>query len=79
LRIDQLRPAPTAAEPLEIPPELLDSVVRHQAHLAALIASLRDAGLREDMVESSVRTLIDSYADELTLAIRQMMKDPYHG
>ncbi|HEX8553650.1 MAG TPA: hypothetical protein VF695_02985 [Sphingomonas sp.] len=79
MRIDQLRPAPTAAEPLEIPPELLDSVVRHQAHLAALIASLRDAGLREDMVESSVRTLIDSYADELTLAIRQMMKDPYHG
>lgn len=79
MRIDQLHPTPTAAEPLEIPAELLDSVVRHQAHLAALIASLRAAGLQEDMVEASVRTLVDSYADELTVAIRGMMKDQHHG
>lgn len=79
MRIDQLHPTPTAAEPLEIPAELLDSVARHQAHLAALIASLRAAGLQEDMVEASVRTLVDSYADELTVAIRGMVKGQHHG
>lgn len=79
MRIDQLRPMPTAAEPLEIPAELLDSVHRHQAHLAALIASLQAAGLQEDMIEVSVRTLVDSYADELTLAIRAMVKVQCRG
>ena len=79
MRIDQLNPTPTAAEPLEIPPELLDSVIRHQAHLAALVASLHAAGVSEDMVESSVRVLIDSYAEELTVAIRQMMKGQHHA
>lgn len=74
VRINELHPTPTKAEPLEIPAELLDSVVRHQNHLAALIASLRDAGLDEQTVEASVRTLVDSYADELTVAIRGMMK-----
>jgi hypothetical protein len=79
VRIDQLRPIPTAAAPLEIPAELLHSVSRHQAHLAALIASLQAAGLQDDMIETSVRTLVDSYADELTTAIRAMAKDPRHG
>jgi hypothetical protein len=79
VRIDQLNPTPSGAEPLEIPPELLESVMRHQAHLAALIASMRAAGLQEDMVDASVRTLIDSYADELTIAVRGMMKSPHHG
>lgn len=79
MRIDQLRPTPTAAEPLEIPAELLESVQRHQAHLAALIASLQAAGLQEDMVDASVRSLVDSYADELTLAIRSMMLDQHRG
>jgi hypothetical protein len=74
VRIDQLDPTPSGAEPLEIPPELLESVMRHQVHLAALIASMRAAGLQEDMVDISVRTLIDSYADELTIAIRGMVK-----
>ena len=79
MRIDQLSPTPTAAEPLEIPQELMESVGRHQIHLAALIASLQAAGLQEDMVEASVRTLVDSYADELTVAVRGMMKEPRHG
>lgn len=79
MRIDQLRPTPTAAEPLEIPAELLDSVHRHQAHLAALIASLQAAGLQENMIDTSVRSLVDSYADELTLAIRAMVKDQHRG
>ena len=79
MRIDQLRPTPTAAEPLEIPAELLDSVVRHQAHLAALLATLQAAGHQEQTIETSIRALIDSYADELTVAIRAMMKDRQHG
>jgi hypothetical protein len=79
MRIDQLDPTPSSAEPLEIPPELLESVQRHQTHLAALIASLRAAGVGEDVVETSVRTLVDSYADDLTVAIRSMMGEPHHG
>ncbi len=75
MRIDQLQPRPSAAEPLEIPVELLGSVTRHQAHLAQLIGSLKAAGLQDDMIESSVRMLVDSYADELTAAIRSMAKD----
>jgi hypothetical protein len=77
VRIDELEPPPTCAEPLEIPAELLESVSRHQANLAGLVRSLRAAGLDEEMVEKSVRTLIDSYADELTAAIRSMMKDQH--
>lgn len=73
MRIDQLEPAPTAAEPLEIPAELLASVQRHQAHLSALIASMRAAGVDGSTIEASVRTLVDSYADELTTVIRGMM------
>lgn len=73
MRIDQLDPAPTAAEPLEIPNELLESVHRHQAHLSALVASMRAAGIEGDAIETSVRVLVDSYAAELTAAIRGMM------
>lgn len=79
VRIDQLTPAPTAAPPLEIPPQLLDSVHRHQTHLSALIGSLRAAGLSEAMVDVSIRTLVDSYAEDLTIAIRAMMQEPRHG
>lgn len=79
MRIDQLHPTPTAAQALEIPAELLDSVHRHQTHLAALVVSFRAAGLKEEMVDASVRSLVDSYANELTIAIRAMMKKPHHG
>jgi hypothetical protein len=79
VRIDQLQPSPSAAEPLEIPAELLSSVTRHQTHLAQLIASLKAAGLQDDMIESSVRVLVDSYAEELTVAIRSMNKDRQDG
>ena len=78
MRIDQLNPAPTSAEPLEIPAELLTSVERHQANLSALIASMRAAGIEGDAIEASVRTLVDSYADELTAAIRSMMQSERH-
>lgn len=79
VRVDELQPTPSIAEPLEIPAELLSSVHRHQAHLAALISSLRAAGLQDEMIENSVRALVDSYADELTTAIRAMAKERHHG
>jgi hypothetical protein len=75
MRIDQLHPAPTAAQPLEIPVELLASVQRHQAHLTALITSMRAAGMEGDAIDASVRILVDSYAGELTVAIRSMMQE----
>lgn len=76
MRIDQLEPRPTHRSALEIPVELHDSVARHQANLAELMASLRAAGLQQDMIDSSVRMLVDQYADELTAAIRAMGKTP---
>lgn len=79
MRIDELHPTITSVEPLEIPDELLASVSRHQKNLATLIGSLRAAGLGEDMVEASVRTLVQSYAEELTLAIRSMLNEARHG
>ena len=79
MRIDQLRPWPTAPEPLEIPVELLASVNRHQANLSALVVNLRAAGLDEDMIDTSVRSLVDSYASELSAAIREFIKAPSHG
>ncbi|NYD92024.1 hypothetical protein [Sphingomonas melonis] len=72
-------PMTPGAGPLTIPPELAASVARHQAHLTALIASLRAAGIDEDTVAASVRTLVDSYADELTDALREMLKAQHHG
>ena len=78
MRIDELRPKPTAAEPLEIPPELLDSVNRHQANLAGLVTSLKAAGLQDEMIDASVRALVYSYASELTVAIRNFIRTPCH-
>ncbi|USU07612.1 hypothetical protein NF700_10895 [Sphingomonadaceae bacterium OTU29MARTA1] len=79
MRIDQLTPTPTDAAPIEIPAELLDSVSRQQTHLARLVESLRAAGLQEAMIDTSVRSLVDSYAAELTAAIRTMSKAPDHA
>lgn len=79
VRIDQLNPSPTFASAVDIPAELMDSVIRHQAHLAELIVTLRNAGVSEEVVEASVRTLVDSYADELTIAIRGLMRERHRG
>jgi hypothetical protein len=76
---DHLRHTLAASASLEVPAELLDSVARHQANLTALVASLRAAGLDENMIEVSVRTLTDSYADELTTVIRELMKGERRG
>lgn len=63
----------SAAE-AELPPELLASVERHHEHLAALVASLRAAGVDETLVETSVRQLVDTYSIELTAAMKSMMR-----
>lgn len=79
MHINHLRPTLSDTIPMEVPAELLDSVARHQANLMALVASLRAAGLDEDMIDTSVRTLTDSYADELTIVIRGLMRGERRG
>jgi hypothetical protein len=56
-----------------IPHELQDSVQRHQRHLAALVESLRAAGVGEDVIEASVSQLLESYRNELTDAMRALL------
>jgi hypothetical protein len=58
---------------VDIPDELQPAVRRHQASLASLIANLRSAGIGEDMVESSIHALVESYRAELTAAIGQLV------
>ncbi len=79
MRIDELEPTPTNAAPLEIPDDLLESVRRHQTNLATLVASLRAAGIDEAVVDASIRSLVDSYADELTRAVQQMLRADARG
>jgi len=57
-----------------LPPELLASVERHHEHLAALVASLRAAGISEALVETSVHQLVDSYSAELIAAMKSMVR-----
>jgi hypothetical protein len=54
----------------ELPSALQASLERHRRHLAALVASLRAAGLDDGMIDHSVRALVDSYRLELTAALR---------
>lgn len=58
----------------ELPPELQASVRRHHQHLAALVVSLRAAGLAEGIIEASVRQLVESYGVELTAAVRALVR-----
>ncbi len=76
MRIDQLNPTPSTVVTLEIPAELMHSVARHQTELAKLVVNLQAAGLPDDLIEASVRTLVDSYANELTSAILTMKGSP---
>ncbi len=59
---------------LEIPAELQSSLDRHRQNLARLIVSLKSAGLSEEQIESSVSVVVASYKDELTRAIKMMMR-----
>jgi hypothetical protein len=57
---------------VEIPPLLLASVGRHQANLARLLQSFREAGMDEAQIEAAVGVVIDSYKHELIQAIRTL-------
>ncbi|MET3711813.1 urease accessory protein UreF [Sphingomonas trueperi] len=63
----------TSWEQDTIPPELQESVQRHQHHLSALVVSLRAAGVGEEVIEASVHQLVDSYRTELTAAMRALV------
>ncbi len=78
MKVDHLHPKPSSVVAIEIPPELMESVSRHQAELAKLVVNLQAAGLPNDLIEASVRTLVGSYANELTSAILTM-KDRHRG
>lgn len=65
---------PLVPNEAELPPELQASVRRHHQNLAALVASLRAAGVDEAVVEASVRQLVDSYSVELTAAVRALVR-----
>jgi len=63
----------------DLPRELQASMERHRQHLAALVGSLRAAGLPEQMIDASVRQLVDSYGVELSAALRALRKDMPHA
>lgn len=60
----------------DLPPELQASVQRHQEHLAALVVSLRAAGVDEGLIDASVKQLLTSYGAELTEAMRTLVRRP---
>jgi phosphoserine phosphatase len=65
---------PPLPDEAELPPELAASVKRHHQHLAALVTSLRAAGVDEDVVTASVTELVESYGRELTAAMQAVVR-----
>lgn len=59
---------------IPIPAQLTDSLKRHQQNLAALIVSLRSAGLDESTIESNVHEIVRSYEAELMVAIKALVR-----
>lgn len=59
---------------LQIPPELEASLQRHREHLAQLVTTLRSAGVDEAQIEESVSVIVASYKDELTHAMKRLMR-----
>lgn len=68
--------SPLLADGQQIPPELQSSIDRHRQHLAALVTSLRAAGVGEGVIDGAVRQLVDSYRVELTAAVRALVGEP---
>jgi hypothetical protein len=64
---------------LEIPIELRASLLRHEQHLAQLVSTLQAAGLSAEMIDASVSQLVESYREELVLAIHGMVGMPPHA
>ena len=59
---------------LEIPEPLQQSLARHRDHLAQFVMSLRSAGLSETQIEMSVSVMVESYKQELLLAIKALVR-----
>ena len=59
---------------LEIPPQLEDSLQRHRDNLARLVRSLRTAGCSEEQIDQSVSAVVASYKEELTRAIKLLVR-----
>lgn len=74
--LTEARRSLAARTPAALPPALAASVERHHGNLAALVVSMRAAGLDERAVEGAVRTLVASYEIELLAALRTMMETP---
>ena len=62
--------------PASIPPRLRASVARHEANLARLVASLRQAGMDEQTIEASVSTIVESYRLELVDVVKSLAAAP---
>lgn len=76
---DQFASASKGDWDIDVPSGLKESVTRHQWHLAALVLSLRSAGLEEAQIERSVRQLVASYETELIGAVKALMKAAQHA
>ena len=58
--------------PAPIPPRLRASVERHEINLARLMTSLRQAGMDDRTIETSVSTIIESYRRELMDVVKSL-------
>jgi hypothetical protein len=74
---DGLNPGDPNPGGIDTLPLLLASIERHQQHLITLINSYRQAGVYERQIDAALCGLMESYKEELLVAIRAMM--PTHN
>jgi hypothetical protein len=65
----------TAQDPEALPPQIALSMERHKARVAELVASLRSAGMPEDAILTSVRSVVASYEQELLAALSALKEE----
>ena len=61
-----------ATDPTSLPPGIISSIERHKARVAELVTALRGAGMSDDIIDSSVRSVVASYEQELVKALRDL-------
>lgn len=54
---------------IRVPSRLGEAVMRHRDHVAALVSSIRTAGLDEAAIRGGVDRLVEQYRGELAAAI----------
>lgn len=59
---------------LQIPESLQESMQRHRENLATLVTNLKSMGLAESQIEESVSVIVQSYKEELTRAIKMLVR-----